>query len=167
MKYFIVLMLFVSCQLYAAERECFTKSDVAIVKEIFRLNDKEKLKAMALDQTKSDILSDQLLNDDNSTLSNISEVYYGWGKDKYSGHASEYGSKRFPTDNICVWRLLFTLPQKMSMKCDDGGIYGYFIDFKKVNGNIVIYDFTSLFNVLPNGTLACEAANDFMFSKKK
>lgn len=53
----------------------------------------------------------------------------------------------------------------MRKKCDDDGAYGYFIEFKKVNGKIVLYNYTSLFDTLPDGTLACKAANKFMLGK--
>ena len=35
----------------------------------------------------------------------------------------------------------------------------------KVNGKTVLYSFTSLFDSLPDGTLACKAANVFMLKK--
>lgn len=53
----------------------------------------------------------------------------------------------------------------MRKKCDDDGAYGYFIDFKKNGGELSLYRFTSLFDALPDGTLACKAANKFMFPK--
>ncbi|MGY8026958.1 hypothetical protein L1Q21_14845, partial [Klebsiella pneumoniae] len=34
-----------------------------------------------------------------------------------------------------------------------------------LNGKTVLYNFTSLFDSLPDGTLACKAANKFMLQK--
>ncbi|MDR4849404.1 maltose transporter permease [Klebsiella pneumoniae] len=64
-----------------------------------------------------------------------------------------------------VWNVSFALPESIRKKCDDDGAYGYFIEFKKVNGKTVLYNFTSLFDSLPDGTLACKAANEFMLQK--
>jgi hypothetical protein len=50
-------------------------------------------------------------------------------------------------------------------KCDDDGSCGYFIEFKKVNEKMVLYNHTSLFDTLPDGTLACKYANKFMLGK--
>ena len=86
---------------------------------------------------------------------NVSEVYYGWGVDKKSKYPVNT-SAVFPNEKVCVWNVSFALPD---------GAYGYFIEFKKVNGKTVLYNFTSLFDSLPDGTLACKAANKFMLQK--
>lgn len=59
----------------------------------------------------------------------------------------------------------FCITRVHEEKCDDDGAYGYFIDFKKNGGKLSLYRFTSLFDALPDGTLACKAANKFMFPK--
>lgn len=74
MKYLILLFLIINFNSYASERECFTKSDVAIVKKIIRLNDKEKLKAMAAEEVKHTVLGDQLLNNERGTLADRKSV---------------------------------------------------------------------------------------------
>ena len=66
----------------------------------------------------------------------------------------------------CVYGMyLLHYQSLLEKKCDDDGAYGYFIEFKKVNGKTVLYNFTSLFDSLPDGTLACKAANKFMLQK--
>ncbi|WP_227661236.1 maltose transporter permease [Klebsiella pneumoniae] len=85
-----------------------------------------------------------------------------------SGQKSKYPvntSAVFPNEKVCVWNVSFALPESIRKKCDDDGAYGYFIEFKKVNGKTVLYNFTSLFDSLPDGTLACKAANKFMLQK--
>ncbi|WP_258034280.1 maltose transporter permease [Pectobacterium odoriferum] len=67
-----------------------------------------------------------------------------------------------PSANTCVWTVSFSLPESMRKKCDDDGAYGYFINFKKINGKIVLYSFMSFFDPLPDGILACKVANKFM-----
>ncbi|WP_253260330.1 maltose transporter permease [Pectobacterium odoriferum] len=67
-----------------------------------------------------------------------------------------------PSANTCVWTVSFSLPESMRKKCDDDGAYGYFINFKKTNGKIVLYSFISFFDPLPDGILACKVANKFM-----
>ena len=83
---------------------------------------------------------------------NVSEVYYGWGVDKKSKYPVNT-SAVFPNEKVCVWNVSFALPESIRKKCDDEGAYGYFIEFKKVNGKTVLYNFTSLFDSLPDGTL--------------
>ncbi|MGR8817947.1 hypothetical protein ACPZ8L_13740 [Klebsiella variicola subsp. variicola] len=73
--------------------------------------------------------------------------------------------RQFSQMKKCVWNVSFALPESIRKKCDDDDAYGYFIEFKKVNGKTVLYNFTSLFDSLPDGTLACKAANKFMLQK--
>ncbi|MDK9476679.1 hypothetical protein QNH91_24115 [Klebsiella pneumoniae] len=112
----------------------------------------------------TEVESDLLIKNKYSTLVNVSEVYYGWGVDKKSKYPVNT-SAVFPNEKVCVWNVSFALPESIRKKCDDDGAYGYFIEFKKVNGKTVLYNFTSLFDSLPDGTLACKAANKFMLQK--
>lgn len=38
----------------------------------------------------------------------------------------------YPDKNICVWSVTVSFPDKIMRQCDDYGIYGYFISFKKI-----------------------------------
>lgn len=44
-----------------------------------------------------------------------------------------------------MWNISFALPKSMRKKCDDDGAYGYFIDFKKMEGSC---HYTDLFPCL-------------------
>lgn len=74
----------------------------------------------------------------------MSEVYYGWGVDKNSKYPM-HSSPVFPGERVCVWNISFALPKSMRKKCDDDGAYGYFIDFKKMEGSC---HYTDLFPCL-------------------
>lgn len=163
MKFFYLILLF-SYGSYASTEECINKSDVDSLIGVFKNNDKQSLINFSSDAIKGDVEQDELILNKKSTLVNMSEVYYGWGVDKNSKYPM-HSSPVFPGERVCVWNISFALPESMRKKCDDDGAYGYFIDFKKDGGKLSLYRFTSLFDALPDGTLACKAANKFMFPR--
>ncbi len=160
MKFFFLALL-LSYGSYASAEECVVKSDVDSLLEIFKANDKKILIDMSADSVRHDVETDDIILNKKSTLINISDVSYGWGVDEKSTYPI-YTSPVPPSENICVWTVSFSLPEPMRKKCDDDGAYGYFIDFKKINGKMVLYKFSSLFDPLSDGSLACKAANKFM-----
>lgn len=164
MKYHYVLALLLCYSSSVLAVECMDDSNIDSLREIFKTNNKKLLIEMASKEVKQYIEGDLLIKNKYSTLVNVSEVYYGWGADKKSKYPVNT-SAVFPNENVCVWNVSFALPESMRKKCDDDGAYGYFIEFKKVNGETVLYRFTSLFDSLPDGTLACKAANNFMLQK--
>ncbi|SPZ51992.1 Uncharacterised protein [Serratia quinivorans] len=164
MKYHYVLALLLCYSSSVLAEECMDNSNIDSLREIFKTNNKKLLIEMASKEVKQYIEGDLLIKNKYSTLVNVSEVYYGWGVDKKSKYPVNT-SAVFPNEKVCVWNVSFALPESMRKKCDDDGAYGYFIEFKKVNGKTVLYNFTSLFDSLPDGTLACKTANKFMLKK--
>lgn len=164
MKCYFVLAVFLGYSSCVLAEECMDNANINSLREIFKENNKKLLIEMSSQEVRHYIESDLLIKNEYSTLVNVSEVYYGWGVDKktkYPVNTSAVYPKK-----VCVWNISFALPEYMRKKCDDDGAYGYFIEFKKVNGKIVLYNYTSLFDTLPDGTLACKAANKFMLGKQ-
>lgn len=156
-----VLLLFCS---NSFANECFSKSDVDLLKGIFSSNNKDGLIALASDGIKHDILSDEVFNKKNSTLKNLSEINFAWGTKRNDGSAANMSSK-FPGAKSCVWRVTFTLPKNIREQCDDDGAYGYFINFIKIGNSLKLNDFTSLYDVMDDGSLACSSANAVMMQQ--
>ncbi|MCJ8536306.1 sugar ABC transporter permease [Enterobacter cloacae] len=164
MKCYFVLAVFLAYSSSVLAEECMDNANINSLREIFKENNKKLLIEMSLQEVRHYIESDLLIKNEYSTLVNVSEVYYGWGVDKKTKYPVNT-SAVYPKEKVCVWNISFALPEYMRKKCDDDGAYGYFIEFKKVNGKIVLYNYTSLFDTLPDGTLACKAANKFMLGK--
>ncbi|ADF61366.1 Uncharacterised protein [Enterobacter cloacae] len=164
MKCYFVLAVFLAYSSCVLAEECMDNANINSLREIFKENNKKLLIEMSLQEVRHYIESDLLIKNEYSTLVNVSEVYYGWGVDKKTKYPVNT-SAVYPKEKVCVWNISFALPEYMRKKCDDDGAYGYFIEFKKVNGKIVLYNYTSLFDTLPDGTLACKAANKFMLGK--
>lgn len=158
---FSVLLLFCSS---AFANECITKTDVDFLKKVFISNDKNGLIALASNGVKHNIINDEVFKNKSITLKSLSEITYAWGR-KRNGGSPFHLSLKFPGQKLCVWRVTFTLPKKIREQCDDDGAYGYFINFIKIGNSLKLSDFTSLFVVLDDGTLACSSANEFMMQK--
>lgn len=164
MECYFVLAVFLGYSSCVLAEECMDNANINSLREIFKENNKKLLIEMSSQEVRHYIESDLLIKNEYSTLVNVSEVYYGWGVDKKTKYPVNT-SAVYPKEKVCVWNISFALPEYMRKKCDDDGAYGYFIEFKKVNGKIVLYNYTSLFDTLPDGTLACKAANKFMLGK--
>lgn len=164
MECYFVLAVFLGYSSCVLAEECMDNANINSLREIFKENNKKLLIGMSSQEVIHYIESDLLIKNEYSTLVNISEVYYGWGVDKKTKYPVNT-SAVYPKEKVCVWNISFALPEYMRKKCDDDGAYGYFIEFKIVNGKIVLYNYTSLFDTLPDGTLACKYANKFMLRK--
>ncbi|ECF4924845.1 TPA: sugar ABC transporter permease [Salmonella enterica subsp. enterica serovar Vietnam] len=164
MRYIIFILFLYAEYSNAATSECFSKSDIVEVKEIFTSNNKDNLIELAIQSAKLEISQDSFFNNTKNVLPKMTEVSYEWGR-RYASEMPLKSSGKFPDKNICVWSVTVSFPDKIRIKCDDSGIYGYFISFKKNKNNIKIYKFTSILDELSDGSLACKAANGYLFSK--
>ncbi|HFZ8993327.1 TPA: sugar ABC transporter permease [Citrobacter freundii] len=163
MKILVSVCLLLFCS-GAFANECITKADADFLKGVFRSNDKNGLMTLVSKEIKDEVISDDVLKNKNSTLKNISEITYAWGQKRNDGSPSHL-SVKFPDEKICVWRVTFTLPKNIREQCDDDGAYGYFMNFTKIGNSLKLSDFTSLFDVMDDGTLACPIANAVMMRK--
>ncbi|WP_370967617.1 sugar ABC transporter permease [Enterobacter wuhouensis] len=141
--------------------ECISKADIDFLKGVFSSNDKNGLIFLSSEGLKKDIISDKVFKNKNSTLKNLSEITFAWGGEKKDGSATNL-SLKFPGGNSCVWKVTFTLPKNIREQCDDDGAYGYFISFAKIGNSLKLNDFTSLYDVMDDGSLACSSANAVM-----
>lgn len=153
-----VVLLFFCSSSFA--NECFSQLDVDFLKGIFRSNNKVGVIALASDEIKKDIIDDEVFKNKNSTLKNLSEITFTWGGSN-DDSVTNFSSK-FPGGKSCVWRVTFTLPKNIREQCDDDGAYGYFISFIKLGSSLKLNEFTSLYDVMSDGTLACSSANAVM-----
>lgn len=164
MKYIIFIFFLYAEYSNATTSECFSKSDITEVKEIFASNNKNNLIELAIQSAKLQISQDSFFNNTKNVLPKMTKVSYEWGRRQESEMPLE-SSVKFPDKNICVWSMTVSFPDKIRSQCDDSGIYGYFISFKKIKNDIKIYKFISILDGLPDGSLACKAANGYLFSK--
>lgn len=105
-----------------------------------------------------------MIKNEYSIFVNVFEVYYGWGVDKKIKYFVNI-LVVYLKEKVCVWNIFFVLLEYMRKKCDDDGVYGYFIEFKKVNGKIVLYNYIFLFDIFFDGILVCKVVNKFMLGK--
>ncbi|MCS2169616.1 sugar ABC transporter permease [Scandinavium sp. TWS1a] len=160
MKLFVSVFFLLFCSSSFANG-CYSKSDVGLLKSVFSSNNKDGLIALASDGIKKDMINDEVFKNKNSTLKNLSEITFAWGAKRNDGSATHLSSK-FPSGKTCVWRVTFTLPKNIREQCDDDGAYGYFISFIKIGNSLKLNDFTSLYDVMDDGSLACSSANAVM-----
>ncbi|MDU3299994.1 MAG: sugar ABC transporter permease [Enterobacter ludwigii] len=160
MRYVFLLVLLLTTEVHASSNDCFNKDDVSTISKLFLANEKLSLKNLAIDSIKSDLVSEDFYTNDNVTLRNVSEVDYRWSKDSKVANLSN-SAKSFPEGNVCVRLVMFSLPEKIRMKCDDDGAYGYFFDFKKKSGAVILSDFDSEVSY-SGAVLSCKAANKYL-----
>lgn len=126
MKYIIFIFFLYAEYSNAINPECFSKSDMVGVKEIFSSNNKDDFIELAIQSAKLEISQDSFFNNTKNVLPKMTEVSYEWGHRQESEMPLE-SSETFPGENVCVW----SVPDKIRSQCDDSGIYGYFISLKK------------------------------------
>lgn len=162
MKYIIFIFFLYAEYSNATNPECFSRSDMVGVKKIFSSNNKGNLIELAIQSAKLEILQDSFFNKTKNVLPKMTEASYEWGH-RQESEMPLGSSKTFPDKNVCVWSVTVSFPDKIRSQCDDYGIYGYFISFKKIKNNIRLYKFTSILDDLSDGSLACKAANSYLF----
>lgn len=162
MRFLFSVLLFFCSSSFA--NECISKADVDLLKGLFSSNDKNGLIFLSLDGLKKDIVSDKVFKNESSTLKNLSEINFAWVAKRNDGSATNL-SLTFPGGSSCVWRVTFMLPKNIREQCDDDGVYGYFISFAKIGNTLKLNDFTSLYDVMDDGSLACPSANTVMMQQ--
>lgn len=165
MRYALFFLFIIITSAHAADDKCFSRDDVLLIKNIFIKNDRTELANLATDSARGKMFSDQLYGSARFTLTNISEVFYGWGEKRKDFDAPSDGSIKYPNQKVCVWELEFSLPEKIRKLCDDDGIYGYGFNFRKNKGHIEMYDFNADVEYIGD-SLACKAANSFLLLGK-
>lgn len=131
MKYIIFIFFLYAEYSNATTSECFSKPDIAEIKQIFTSNNKDGLIELAIQPVKLEISQDSFFNNTKNILPKMTEVSYEWGRRQESEMPLE-SSETFPDKNVCVWSVTVSFPDKIRGQCDDSGIYGYFVSFKKI-----------------------------------
>jgi hypothetical protein len=70
----------------------------------------------------------------------------------------------FPNEKVCVWNVSFALPESMRKNVMMMVLMGILLNLRKLMGK-QFYIILPLCLTLPDGTLACKAANKFMLQK--
>lgn len=166
-KILLIILLYSTCS-FSADIECFSHKEAVQLQTDFLTGgtDTRFLKKMATEQVLKDLNKHYSYLDKNSAMIQKStEVIFGWGKPKDPSlpviDPLNYSNK-FPKKNSCVWSVTFVLPEKARNMCDDYGIYGYFFEFRKIEGKLRLYSVDDVTDRLPDGTLACEKMNEYL-----
>ena len=93
MKYMIFIFFLYAEYSNATISECFSKSDVAEVKEIFTSNNKDNLIELAMQSAKLEISKGSFFNNTKNVLPKMNEVVYDWGRRQESEMSLESSDK--------------------------------------------------------------------------
>lgn len=118
------------------------------------------VKEMATEKLKNELPHYEKNNQINNIMKHATQLIFIQGK------PGDYQlSKRFIDNfpnNGCVWKVSFSIPEKIRKMCDDDGAAGYFFDFTKISGEIKFSSILELEILRPDGSFVCKYFDDYI-----
>ena len=162
-KCLLFMAIFYPFIVSAENKECISKNEAISLKNDFfsASENSDFLRKTATEKVAKQLDRYTFLLKNSSIIKKSTEIDFGWGSAQSLDMPSKT-SQSFPAGSVCIWDVSFSLPENVRKMCDDDGAYGYFFNFRKIDGKLHLYSTLELIDSLSDTTLACEKMNEYL-----